>query len=271
MNASNSALTRHGYLRSAGFVLAAVLGLSFGIVGTPGSAQQPTTTPVTYFRSPVDPGNEVSSLFDHDPAPGSILFYDGRSNADGGLFYFSCPQRGGGSVGCEQAATDEASCPDDAEMWYDNHHGIDYEFSSDWRTGDSCDLSRFDGISQPVYAAAAGRVAFVGYGRYNGNYVILMHDYNGDGDYSDDGLRTLYLHFETGGIVVSRGQVVAAGELLGTGGMTGLAWTPHLHFEVQRYTDGAWRAVDPYGWLGTAGDPWPVAGEELLAREASAP
>ena len=142
---------------------------------------------------------------------------------------------------------------------------IDFEFSTDWRTGSTCDIARFEGITEPIYAAAAGRVAFVGYSRNNGNYVILTHDYNGDGDYTNDGLRTFYLHFETGGIVVSRGQIVAAGELLGAGGMTGMAWTPHLHFEVHRYVDGAWRPVDPYGWQGEGADPWPIASEPLLA------
>ncbi|MCS6911361.1 MAG: M23 family metallopeptidase, partial [Anaerolineales bacterium] len=42
------------------------------------------------------------------------------------------------------------------------------------------------------------------------------------------------------------------------GGMTGLAWTPHLHFEVQRFIGGQWVPVDPYGWNGSlSSDPWP--------------
>jgi murein DD-endopeptidase MepM/ murein hydrolase activator NlpD len=251
--------------RTATFVLAVVVGLSFAVAVTPGSAQQATATPTPFFRSPVAPGDEVSSLFDHDPRSGAVAFYDGRSNASGGSFYFGCPDRGGATVGCEQQADGEEACPDTAELWYDGHHGIDYEFSSDWRTGSSCDTARFAGITQPIYAAAAGRVAFVGYSRGNGNYVILTHDYNGDGDFTNDGLRTFYLHFETGGIVVSRGTMVAAGDVLGAGGMTGMAWTPHLHFEVQRYVNGAWRPVDPYGWQGEGDDPWPVASEQLLA------
>ena len=228
------------------------------------AAAAPVATPV--FDNPTGGDAPVSSLFDHDPASGSIAFYDGRTNAAGGSFHFACPAVGGGTVGCEVAATSEQDCPRESQLWYDNHRGIDFEYAADWYTGAACDRERFTGVTHPVVAAAAGRVAFVGYGRYNGNYVILNHDLNGNGTYSDDGLRTFYLHFASGGIVVTRGQVIQAGELLGTGGMTGLAWTPHLHFEVQRYIDGAWRSVDPYGWLGEGADPWPYESHPLWAE-----
>jgi hypothetical protein len=229
---------------------------------TPASAV-PAATP--FFTNPVGPDAPISGYFDHDPARGSLVFYDGR-NGSGGSFYFRCPAIGGATIVCDAGASGEQECTPEHQLWYDNHKGTDFEYSPDWYTGAVCDRERFAGVTHPVLAAAAGRVAFVGHGRYNGNYLILMHDFDGDGDFRDDGLRSLYLHFSPGGIVVTPGQIVAAGELLGTGGMTGLAWTPHLHFEVQRFIDGAWRSVDPFGWQGPGEDPWPYESQPLWAE-----
>ena len=69
---------------------------------------------------------------------------------------FPAPAVGGAWVGCADAATGEAACADESELWYDNHHGIDFEYSPDWRTGESCDLDRFGSISPLIYAPAAG-------------------------------------------------------------------------------------------------------------------
>lgn len=229
-------------------------------------APEPSLERTPVFRHPVVEGAEEAGFFDHDPAGGSVVLYDGTTSQS--TFYFSCSAVGGALVGCTEDAADEASCPDDAEMWYDNHKGVDYEYASDWRTGDACDRERFEGISVPVYAPAAGRVSYVGWGQYNGNFVIINHDLNGDGDYYNDGLRSFYLHFADDGIAVYQGQIVAEGDLLGTGGMTGLSWTPHLHFEVQCYTDGAWRSVDPFGWWGEGDDPWPYLNYPLWQEPA---
>lgn len=232
----------------------------------PTEAPQPSLERTPVFRHPVVEGAEEAGLFDHDQTRGSVVFYDGRTSQGG--FFFACPAVGGATVGCSEPAADEAVCPDQAEMWYDNHKGVDYEYAADWRTGDSCDRERFAGLTAPVYAPAAGRVSYVGWGKYNGNFVILNHDLNGDGDYSNDGLRSYYLHFADDGIAVYQGQIVAEGDLLGTGGMTGLSWTPHLHFEVQRYIDGAWRSVDPFGWYGDGDDPWPYLNYPLWREDA---
>lgn len=235
----------------------------------PTEAPQPSLERTPVFRHPVVEGAEEAGLFDHDGARGSVVFYDGRRSA--GTFYFECAAVGGAVIGCAEAATDEASCPDEAEMWYDNHKGVDYEYAQDWRTGSACDRERFGDLTAPVYAPTAGRVSYVGWGKYNGNFIIVNHDVNGDGDYNNDGLRSYYLHFADDGIAVYQGQILAEGDLLGTGGMTGLSWTPHLHFEVQRYIDGAWRSVDPLGWCGEGDDPWPYLNYPLWqdATEAS--
>lgn len=242
-------------------------------VARPVHAQADTPTPPTdaqsaaataIFSFPVVPDAEISGYFDHDPASQQIAFYDGRISTSGHGFTFSCPAVGGAWVGCTDAATGEAACADENELWYDNHYGVDFEYSPDWRTGDSCDLDKFGTISPLIYAPAAGIVDFVGEDDpYNGNYIRLYHDLDGDGNYYNDGLRSYYLHFADNGILVDEGQVLAAGDVLGYGGATGLAWTPHLHFEVHQRFDSGWVAVDPYGWQGTDADPWYVPSQML--------
>lgn len=239
-------------------------------MGHPLHAQTNQETPVTtsIFRFPVVPDAEISGYFDHDPASQSIVFYDGRTSVGTNGFTFSCPAVGGAWVGCADAATGEVACADESELWYDNHHGIDFEYSPDWRTGDSCDLDRFGTISPLVYAPAAGLVDFVGESDpYNGNYIRLYHDLNGDGNYYNDNLRSYYLHFADNGIFVDEGQILAAGDALGYGGATGLAWTPHLHFEVQQRSEVGWIAVDPFGWLQDGSDPWYVSNVSLWVEE----
>ena len=73
----------------------------------------------------------------------------------------------------------------------------------------------------PVVAAAAGRVAFAGALQVRGNSVIIDHGL---------GIFTAYHHLSQ--ILVSEGQVVTKGQLLGAVGSTGLVTGPHLHWEV---------------------------------------
>jgi len=73
----------------------------------------------------------------------------------------------------------------------------------------------------PVYAAAAGRVVFVDELQVRGNTVIVDHGV---------GVFTAYNHLS--GFTVSEGEMVAAGQLVGQLGSTGLVTGPHLHWEV---------------------------------------
>ena len=76
-----------------------------------------------------------------------------------------------------------------------------------------------------IVAAASGRVVkSVGSG-YNGGYghfVTIKHD---------NGMTTLYSHLSS--VIVSRGQHVVQGQVIGYQGETGRSTGPHLHFEVQ--------------------------------------
>jgi murein DD-endopeptidase MepM/ murein hydrolase activator NlpD len=75
----------------------------------------------------------------------------------------------------------------------------------------------------PIYAATAGLVSFAGRHGGHGNYVRLEHG---------GGLGTGYAHMSR--IAVSPGMQVAAGQVIGYVGSTGLSTGPHLHFEAYR-------------------------------------
>lgn len=78
----------------------------------------------------------------------------------------------------------------------------------------------------PIHAAANGTVIVArsngGWNGGYGNYVVITHDNNSE---------TLYAHMTHA--IVSPGQTVVGGQIIGYVGATGLATGPHLHFEVR--------------------------------------
>jgi murein DD-endopeptidase MepM/ murein hydrolase activator NlpD len=96
----------------------------------------------------------------------------------------------------------------------------------------------------PVLTAGAGRVVTAEYNGGYGNMVEVDHGY---------GLTTRYAHLSQ--ILVSEGQQVAAGALVGRVGSTGRSTGPHLHYETRM--DG--EAVDPQRFL--------KAGQRFFARD----
>ena len=85
------------------------------------------------------------------------------------------------------------------------HQGVDLDTGTGW----------------PVVAAKAGRVTVAGYGNAAGNYVKIDHG---------DGVSSIYMHLSN--YCVSAGQMVSAGQQIGTTGATGVATGDHLHFGI---------------------------------------
>jgi hypothetical protein len=243
----------------------------------------PLLSPTPFFRYPVIPNAQVSGYLDHNgtyPINSNklVTFFNDRKNTSTNYGYtFSCPELGLSDwVACEGPYSSEASCPNSQELWYDGHTGTDFEYAADWHeTGAICNRSRFSGITRPVYAPADGIVVLVQTNdTFNGNAIFIKHDLNGDGNYNDDNIRSAYLHFADGSIAVSQGQTIVKGQYLGPGGMTGKAYTPHLHFEVQRSNDPTFTTkwpVDPFGWTGAGSDPWPYANYPLWRYDSNLP
>lgn len=89
-------------------------------------------------------------------------------------------------------------------------------------------------LGTPVHAAAGGVVVWVedsrtsfGTGpefRGEANFAVLDHG---------AGLFTSYVHLEYGSALVAPGDVVEAGDVLATTGLSGQMTGPHLHFQVE--------------------------------------
>ena len=90
--------------------------------------------------------------------------------------------------------------------YYRMHNGIDMACSQ----------------GTPIYATRAGKVTRTAYQAGGaGNYVSINHL---------DGFSSIYMHMTH--YVVSAGQTVAQGQLIGYGGSTGISTGPHLHFGI---------------------------------------
>jgi murein DD-endopeptidase MepM/ murein hydrolase activator NlpD len=89
-------------------------------------------------------------------------------------------------------------------------------------------------IGDPVYAAASGVVVFAGALTVRGNATMIDHGL---------GIYTAYMHQSE--ILVSVGEHVEKGQLIGRVGNTGRVEGPHLHFEV--IVGGV--QTDPLNWL----------------------
>ena len=83
------------------------------------------------------------------------------------------------------------------------------------------DLAKNQG--SPIYAIAAGTVTTAVYGEANGYYVSLAHG---------SGYTSIYCHMTK--YIVSVGDSVSQGQVIGYVGSTGWSTGPHLHFELHQ-------------------------------------
>jgi len=85
-----------------------------------------------------------------------------------------------------------------------------------------------------VRSAADGKVLFSASHGGFGNMVIIQHN---------ERFISVYAHLQVN--VAKEGQMIKQGELVGFSGMTGVASTPRLHFEIREYS----KPVDPGKYL----------------------
>lgn len=102
----------------------------------------------------------------------------------------------------------------------------------DWRFHSGVDLAAASGT--PIIASRGGRVKIATYDWSAGYYVSIDHL---------DGFETKYMHMTH--YVVSEGDYVAPGQLIGYVGSTGTSTGPHLHFSV--YYNGS--SVNPANYI----------------------
>ncbi len=126
----------------------------------------------------------------------------------------------------------------DGRLTYDGHRGVDFCVPN----------FRWMDKGFQILAAAAGQVTATYDRSYDRtlltdfdfrscrlwNYVMVTHS---------DGSSALYGHLKTGSVVVSVGQKVSPGQVLGVIGSSGCSLSPHLHFEL-RSANG--KIVDPF-------------------------
>ena len=102
----------------------------------------------------------------------------------------------------------------------------------DQRFHSGVDLAASQGT--PIYAIAAGTVTTAAYGDANGYYVSISHG---------NGYGSVYCHMTN--YIVSVGDSVSQGQVIGYVGSTGWSTGPHLHFEI--HVNGS--AVNPMDYI----------------------
>jgi murein DD-endopeptidase MepM/ murein hydrolase activator NlpD len=121
--------------------------------------------------------------------------------------------------------------------WKSSNFGMRYDpYYHVYQLHAGVDLAAAGG--SPIAAAAGGTVVRAGWNGGYGNYTCISH-----GEYQGKGLATCYGHQSK--ILVSVGEHVNRGEVIGLVGTTGASTGYHLHFEVR--INGT--PVQPLNWL----------------------
>ncbi|MEO7123652.1 MAG: M23 family metallopeptidase [Lacisediminihabitans sp.] len=96
------------------------------------------------------------------------------------------------------------------------------------------------GVGTPIGAITSGTVSLVKSDRGGlGEHVVIDHVLNGQK------VQSVYAHMQAGTILVSAGEAVQVGQILGFVGSTGASTGAHLHLEI--HANGV--PVDPFIWL----------------------
>jgi murein DD-endopeptidase MepM/ murein hydrolase activator NlpD len=82
----------------------------------------------------------------------------------------------------------------------------------------------------PIVAPLAGTVSWRAYQANGAGHYVVLH--------GADGRDYVFMHMQSGSVIVVKDQAVAAGDGIGAVGASGHADGPHLHFEI--WVDGWW-------------------------------
>lgn len=151
------------------------------------------------------------------------------------------------------------------------------EVGSGYRSADRPDHRGVDfpvPTGSPVYAMADGTVTAAQDSGVQGfgGWVVIDHVIDGKP------MSTVYGHMDPGGVLVSVGDQVTAGQTIARSGNSGQSSGPHLHFEVwngNRLAGGTDTDPGPYleaarNGTSSTGSPAPVPGEDLAAEASTA-
>lgn len=131
-------------------------------------------------------------------------------------------------------------------QWPVPHHSVSDPFGPRVAPCDGCStfhkgMDIHPGEGAPIHAIADGVV--VATADYDdgglGVHAFIEHQIDGQT------VRSTYAHMLVGTLLVSVGESVSAGQLLGNVGDTGQSIAPHLHFEIFVYGE----YVDPAAWM----------------------
>ncbi len=123
-----------------------------------------------------------------------------------------------------------------SEGKYEVHHGVEFVNPSGTEIH-----AVGDGVV--IFAGNDLKTRFADWLNFYGNLVIIKHD----SDAWSEPIFSLYGHLSK--ILVTQGQTVEAGELIGQVGATGYAIGSHLHFELRLGENVYQRTVNPVLWL----------------------
>ncbi len=188
----------------------------------------PTTTPGESSSAEVAPVSVAEWAPPPYPAPWAVRPED--------HFYFTRP------IGSGVASVDRS--------WVNPRYRYGSTYFGEEPTHTGVDLLSETG--DPVTAAAAGEVVWVGYGLYRGVEdetdpyglaIAIKHDFG----YEGQRLYTVYAHLSE--TLVWDGQIVSKGEIIGRVGNTGHTTGSHLHFEVRIGENRYFNTRNPELWV----------------------
>ena len=130
------------------------------------------------------------------------------------------PKPTGGSDGSGPVSNSSWRSPLTKSSWVTSPFGMRlHPVHKEWRMHNGVDLASSKG--DHIVAVRSGVVTRATYDSAGGWYVVVNHG---------DGFSSVYMHMTN--YVVSVGQTVSAGQLLGYVGSTGVSTGPHLHFAI---------------------------------------